>query len=726
MQDSSDIDIQAALNLCDREPIHIPGAIQPHGLLLVADPATLKIVGGAGDLETRLAGDWRDRSLGDLLGQDLGLGEDLGSIRDRLAEGGSITLKPVTAGGETFDVTAHVSGRHVLVELEPNGAVASAAETLAMIDSAGLGLERAHDLIDLCETAARLFRQLTGYARVMVYRFQEDGAGVVVAEARDETQGTFLNHHFPATDIPRQARALYVRNRIRVIPDIGYGAAPIRAAAEPNPGEVSAAAALQAIDLSDCSLRSVSPIHIQYLKNMGVGASASVSIVKDGLLWGLIACHHDEPRRIPLGTRMACRLLARSLSRQIQAREEAELYRERIRLRSAEDAAISLYDPAMNFGDFIEAAGPELRRMLGADGFAVSSGAELRTFGTGPKPDELRAICRWLDLSTRAVPFQTDRLSEKMPGAEHFRELGSGLLAIALSTETPSYLLWLRAEKPQLVEWAGNPHKVAGDDQAEVLTPRGSFESWVDEVRGRSRPWSIAEVESAVRIARLLRDRRQAFRLRELNRELTATLDENQLLLQEKGYLLREVNHRVQNSLQLVSAFLKMQSREIADETSRAHLTEAERRLTAVALVHRRLYTGASVEIVDLARYLEDLTGELQATMDPAWADRMRLDLAPVQVKADRAVHIGLVMTELVINAQKYAYGGGVGPLAISLDQHLGRFRLIVADRGTGKTRTRKGFGSRMMAAMIAQIDGSIEEEDNRPGLRTIVGAAIE
>ena len=324
------------------------------------------------------------------------------------------------------------------------------------------------------------------------------------------------------------------------------------------------------------------------------------------------------------------------------------------------------------------------------------------------------------------MPFQTDRLSERMPQADRFRDLASGLMAIALSTEIPSYVLWMRAEKPQLVEWAGNPHKAYGTDPVEVLTPRSSFASWVDEVRGRSRPWSNAEADSAGRIARLLRERRQAYRMRELNRELTRSLEENELLLQQKGILLREVNHRVQNSLQLVSAFLKMQSREIADAGTRAHLTEAQRRLTAVALVHRRLYAGESVEVVDLARYLEDLLVELQATMDPGWATSMRLDLAPVRVKADRAVHIGLVMTELVINAQKYAYGGAVGPLAVVLDQHLDRFRLIVADRGTGKTRSHQGFGSKMMAAMIAQIGGSFAEEDNHPGLRIQVSGAVD
>lgn len=699
------------LTLCDREPIHIPGSIQPHGMLLVADRGTLDVVAGAGNIEGRLAPQWLGRPLASLIGSaavEIALG-----IEDET----SAVLDPVTGLENSLDGVAHRTGEYLLIELEDaERAGASTARIFTRIEEAGAALARTHDLLDLCEAAVQQFRAITGYDRVMIYRFHEDGAGSVVAEDRAAHLVSFLNHQFPATDIPKQARALYIRNRIRVIPDVCYEPAPIRAAES----------GLSEVDLSDVGLRSVSPIHIRYLQNMAVGASASISIVMDGHLWGLVACHHDEAKTISLSDRTACRILAHTLSQQIAAKDEAELTRERVRIRASEDTALALYDPESSFESFVEGAGSELCRMLGADGLAVLSGTQISTFGRCPDEADLRRIGEWVKDKAAPFPFLTDRLALHWPEAEAFLSLASGLLAVSLSTETPICLIWLRAEKIETVEWAGNPHKGASTDPNAVLTPRSSFETWSDTVRGRSRPWSIAEVESASRVGRLLRERRQAIRLKELNRDLLETVRENQLLLQQKGFLLREVNHRVQNSLQLVAAFLRMQARDLDDVGTKSQLSEAQRRLNAVALVHRRLYSGESVEIVDLSRYIRDLWTDLASSMDGAWAERARLDLAPVQIAADRAVHVGLIMTELVINTQKYAYDGKAGPLAIRLDQHLGRFRLAVSDRGAGKSRDHQGFGSKLMRAMVDQIEGTLEEAGNRPGLVTTVSAPVE
>jgi two-component system, chemotaxis family, sensor kinase Cph1 len=711
LQDSLRAVSEDELTLCDREPIHIPGSIQPHGMLLVADRGTLDVVAGAGDIEGRLAPQWLGRPLASLIGSaavEIALG-----IEDET----SAVLDPVTGLENSLDGVAHRTGEYLLIELEDaERAGPSTARIFTRIEEAGAALARTHDLLDLCEAAVQQFRAITGYDRVMIYRFHEDGAGSVVAEDRAAHLVSFLNHQFPATDIPKQARALYIRNRIRVIPDVCYEPAPIRAAES----------GLSEVDLSDVGLRSVSPIHIRYLQNMAVGASASISIVMDGHLWGLVACHHDEAKTISLSDRTACRILAHTLSQQIAAKDEAELTRERVRIRASEDTALALYDPESSFESFVEGAGSELCRMLGADGLAVLSGTQISTFGRCPDEADLRTIGEWVKDKAAPFPFLTDRLALHWPEAEAFQSLASGLLAVSLSTETPICLIWLRAEKIETVEWAGNPHKGASTDPNAVLTPRSSFETWSDTVRGRSRPWSIAEVESASRVGRLLRERRQAIRLKELNRDLLETVRENQLLLQQKGFLLREVNHRVQNSLQLVAAFLRMQARDLDDAATKSQLSEAQRRLNAVALVHRRLYSGESVEIVDLSRYIRDLWTDLASSMDGAWAERARLDLAPVQIAADRAVHVGLIMTELVINTQKYAYDGKAGPLAIRLDQHLGRFRLAVSDRGAGKSRDHQGFGSKMMRAMVDQIEGTLEEAGNRPGLVTTVSAPVE
>ena len=692
---------------CDREPIHIPGSIQPHGLLLVADARTLQVIGGAGELEERVGADWLGRSLPDLLGPDALL---LEGRREGRVSLGALRL----AGGVQDALAIRQDGRW-LIQLEPPSPVArDAAGLLSWLDEAGGAFERAADLTALCDRAAALFRELTGFDRVMVYRFLDDGAGVVAAEARAASLNGFINHHFPASDIPRQARALYVRNRVRVIPDVNYRPAPLR----------PAAAGLAELDLSDVDLRSVSPVHVQYLRNMGVRASASVSIVKDGLLWGLIACHNLTPRGLSQGERLACQVLAGGLARQVRGKEEAGDYRDRLRLRSAEDAVLGRLGALANVADLARTTGDELRRMLEADGFAAIQGKEMHLVGRCPDRQDVREVAAWCRTRADATPLHTTSLADLLPSAAAYRDLASGLLAVTVSTEEPTQLLWFRAEKLEVVNWAGNPHKAVTAGPGEALTPRTSFSAWSEEVRGRSRAWTPAEVDAAQRLTRALFDARQNQRIRDLNVKLAATVADKERLLAQKDYLVKEVNHRVQNSLQLVSAFLAVQARG-GDAALQRQLNEAQGRISAVALVHRRLYSDDSLEFVDLARYLEELIGDLKASLGPEWAAQMTVDLSPISVPANMAVSVGLVLTELVINANKYAYGGAPGPLSIALEPYRNRLRLIVADSGRGRTGDRKGFGTRMLDAVVGQIEGELDEADNQPGLRMILTAPI-
>ena len=276
------------LDSCEREAIHIPGSIQPHGMMLVAGIDSLRVGNIAGNVEGRLG-------ITGWLGQTLSffIGEALAAEVQALMVSGAASFyagQYVTARGETLDVTGHMSGAYLIVELEPASAeVLSAAHVMNRITAAAASLARAASLTNLCDRAAEEFRRLTGFGRIMVYRFNVDGAGQVLAENVRSGMRSFMHHHFPQSDIPAQARALYVRNVLRVIPDANYAPAMLRPAwSAPVP-----------LDMTDCGLRSVSPIHLQYLRNMGVRASASFSIVIDGVLWGLIACHHETTRCCP-------------------------------------------------------------------------------------------------------------------------------------------------------------------------------------------------------------------------------------------------------------------------------------------------------------------------------------------------------------------------------------------------------------------------------------------
>lgn len=703
------------ISACDREPIHIPGAIQPHGLLLVAEGQPLIAIAGAGALEERLAADWLRMPLATLLGDDAA--ETLATMP---AGQGSVTVtRPIRGIDELFAVTAHrLTGDRLLVELEPalTDAPWGSGSPLSWLDAAATSFERTGDLHSLYERAAATFRTLTGFDRVMLYRFLDDDSGRVVAEARAPGLHSFLHHHFPASDIPKQARALYIRNRTRSIPDAAYVPAPLRPEG------------FESTDLSDVGLRSVSPVHVRYLQNMGVAASASISIVKDGLLWGMVACHHQSPRRLSPDLRAAAATLASGLARQVRAKEEAELYRERFRLRAAEDAIIPRIAGQGEIVPAIRHLLPDLMAMMNASGFALVDSGRVYSHGLCPPPLALLEIAQWALLRGGGELYATHELGAVMPDTKGLSATASGVLALPLIDGGLS-LLWFRAEQVEEVEWAGNPHKSVALRPDETLSPRASFESWRETVRGRSRRWTLEEVEAAHRLRRALHDGFQNNRLRSLNAALQRTLDDKDLLLQQKDVLMKEVDHRVQNSLQLVSSFLALQAKAATDPGVREQLTEAQARLSAVALVHRRLYRDDQIQTVDLARYLEELVGDMKQSLGAEWSAQMRLDLAPVLMPTDRAINLGLVTTELIINATKYAYDGAAGAVTITLEQYGNRLRLIVADEGRGRMNAPigdgRGFGSRMMAAMMQRLSGSIEYDDNQPGLRAIVIAPI-
>lgn len=693
----------SALTPCDREPIHLSGAVQPHGIMLVADPRTLRVVAGAGAIEEVLTPDWLDADLSVLLDQDVA------ALTDAPPVPGGTVLGATVAG---HDVALHRAGPWLIAELEPSEATpGTVAATLGWLDTITAGFERTSTLRMLSDRAAAAFRALTGFDRVMIYRFLDDDAGCVIAEDRDPALASFLHHHFPASDIPRQARALYVRNRTRVIPDVAYMPAPLRPAG------------FEQVDLSDVAIRSVSPVHVEYLRNMGVQASASISIVKDGLLWGLVACHNMTPRLMPRSIRAAAAAMASALARQILAKEEAEAYRGRLALRSEEDALRPLLQQSDPFRVLSERA-DELRRMLDADGFVMVRDRTVLSTGVAPADEDVFDLLRFASLREDGPVFATRELATDWPDAAGFGPI-TGVLALRIDDR--HMLMWLRVEQIEEIEWAGNPHKAVPHDPNATLHPRASFESWHETVRGRARRWTLEQIEGANRLRRLLREARASNELRRLNQELERTGAEKDALLAQKDLLMREVDHRVQNSLQLVSSFLAIQARDAGPGVVADQLREARSRLSAVALVHRRLYREDQIETIDLSRYLGELIEDLKASLGEEWSRHMILSIAPVLIPTDRAVNIGLIAAELVINATKYAYPGrSGGPIEITLEQYRNRLRLIVADQGVGKQGDGEGFGSRMMRAVIQRIDGQMDYLDNEPGMRAVLTAPIE
>ncbi|TDH59091.1 GAF domain-containing protein [Dankookia rubra] len=708
------------LTICDQEPIHIPGAIQPHGVLLVIDPVSEKILQVAGDTDGLLGLESPPlgRQVGDLLvARFEALARSAGiTAGNEPAYLGSVRL--AARSGE-IDVVAHDRDGVVLLELELTPEVRpSAARLLAVVRAVAASLEAAPDLPRACQAAAREIRSLIGFDRVMVYRFLEDGSGCVLAEDKAAELSPFLNHHYPASDIPRQARELYLRNPIRVIPDVNYVPAPLMPQLCSSTG--------RPLDMSDCALRSVSPVHLQYLRNMGVSASMSVSIVRDGVLWGLVACHHTAPRLVPYELREACRHVGQILSQQIAAREEAEAHIQARRLAEVRDELLLVLARTDNVEDALAEHAADLRTVLPSDGMAICRRGEvIASFGHRPSDTEIADLACWLLREGAPELYSTDRLSERHAPASSYRAQASGLLAAVISREEPLVLLWFRAERLEVINWAGNPHKPAEPGTIPgVLTPRASFAVWREAVHGRSRPWTAAELDAARRFRRAVFDLGRQQRLEELNRRLRQTLSDKEELIVQKDLLMGEVHHRVQNSLQLVNSMLGLQEREVADPVLAAHFAEARRRLLAVSAVHRRLWRSDHVQSVSFDTYLRELRDGLVEGWGPSWDRNIGIRAAPVLVPTDTAVVLALVVTELLTNAVKHAYRGASGPIDVTVGRgSSGSIRITVADQGTGMLQEERpgGFGWRLTRTLVAQVKGEIAFQDNKPGTRVVL-----
>ena len=391
-----------------------------------------------------------------------------------------------------FDVILHrESAGQLLVELElaTGPRPFSFPNTYLAVRGSVAELNRASTLTELYEITARAVRELTGFDRVMVYRYDAEYNGEVVAEAKRDDLNSFLGLHYPASDIPAQARALYEKNWIRIIDDIGYTPSPLVPQENPATG--------RPIDLTHSTLRSVSPIHVEYLKNMGVGASMSISLMRDGRLWGLIACHHySGPHLPPYGVRAAAEFLGSTLSLRLVDRVEDD----ELRTRLAGQAILAKIAAAMQnqsepLGSALLGA-PDVADLVPADGIVMNVDGERVTRGAVPDAGVIDELVAWLSSQEVGV-FETDCVSESI-GTDVAPELVSGLLALMLPDN--HYLIWLRGELRRAVDWGGDPTNKAiavREGDSVRLSPRKSFDRWREIVQRRSAPWLDTERANA-------------------------------------------------------------------------------------------------------------------------------------------------------------------------------------------------------------------------------------
>ncbi|WP_343610613.1 HWE histidine kinase domain-containing protein [Novosphingobium sp.] len=546
------------LNSCDLEPIHIIGGIQPFGYLVA------------------LSSDWivarASANCGALLGRpaDEALGHPASTfftpaaveqIRQRLAElpAGQVERLfnlPLTPDWRPFDVAVYRAGRQFVLEIEPSHP-GTPRDYLSLVRPMFDAARQASSLEDLCDIAARQMRRLTGFDRVKVYRFDETGAGEVVAEARGDQIDSFLGLHFPASDIPKQARKLYTQNLLRIIADIDAVPVPIHPALDADGVP---------LDLSPSGLRAVSPVHIEYLRNMGVKASMSVSILRGGQLWGLFACHHYAPLSLPYATRTAAELFGEFFSgllEQMEIRTTLAQHETATRLHDDLTAQVAHGGSLLaNFDRFADL----IRQVIPFDGIVGYVAGDYVSLGQTPSQAQFLDLARFLNTTGNGACWSTHHLARVYPPAQAFGDKVCGLLAVPVSRVPRDFLVLFRREYAHEVLWAGDPGapKQAPGPLGDRLTPRKSFALWKEERRRQSKPWSGDEKAIAEKLRVTL--------IEVILQLLDASNAEREASARRQQDLIAELNHRVRNSLNMIGAMVSQGQRSatsLADFCSR-------------------------------------------------------------------------------------------------------------------------------------------------------------
>ena len=690
------------LTNCDREPIHIPGSVQPFGffLALLSDFSICMASANVADYLGIAYAELFQRPLHDVFSEGA-----VAAIRTRvdyLAGKDAVERMfglQLQDGGKPFDVAIHFSGAYLVIEAEPS-VIEPGLDSGELVRLMLERVRKTASVQELAQESARQMKVLTGFDRVMVYRFHPDDSGEVVAEVASGGLEPFLGLHYPASDIPRQARILYQRNWVRIIADVNAKPALLNSAP-------SHSAAL--LDLSMSVLRSVSPIHIEYLQNMGVAASMSVSILRDGALWGLFACHHYSPRHISFERRTAAELFGQMFSWILENRErEADITYEshahQIQERLMEVAASHAHSSGA-IADFTA----DYRKMIACDGIAVWSDGHMTLSGQTPSEAEVMDLIAFINRTMPGRICASAEIAKVYAAGASFRDGTAGFLAIPISRTPRDCLIFFRREIVRSVKWAGDPNKAyTSGPLGPQLTPRKSFERWQEIVRGQSAPWSAADL----RIAEGLR-----ITLLEVILQLADLAARERRAAQERQELMiAELNHRVRNILSLVRGLVTQSKNSATSLEDFASVLGG--RIQALARAHDQI-TSLSWAPVALRSLVESEAGAYLGSR----AGRVHMGGPDVALDPKAFATLALVVHEMMTNSAKYgalADSAGQVEVAWRLDQGG---RLIIEWTESGgppvHSPSRRGFGTTLIERSIPfDLNGDAELRFDLLGVR--------
>lgn len=660
--------------IAQQEAVHFPTAIQPHGALLVLQEPDLKILQVSQNVESFL-GYAPDR----LLNQPLSVllkPSQMYSIERHLSSGNFQTdnlLKLEFKGLKNIalNVTMHRQNDYLILELEniiDDQDAHQSTNIYHLIKESTMQLSETQTLQEVCKVAVKNIRKITTFDRVMLYKFYEDNHGSVIAESKQEDLDAYLGLHYPDIDIPEDARNQFLTTWLRLIADVNADAVDMIPAVNPLSQKKT--------DLKGSWLRSASICHLQYLRNMGVKSSMTLSLIKDQKLWGLIACHHYSPICISYEKRSACEFLAQSLSLELGYKEHNEDYEYKLYLKDIQSRLLESMSNAENYVDGLVKNEENLFNLVGATGAAISLGDRLTLIGETPDDRYVQKLIKNLSYYMgKSRFFSTTCLADIDPEAAVYKDIASGILAIKITSTQDKYLIWFRPEVVETVNWAGNPEDSLENSRNNIfLCPRQSFELWKETVHLQSSSWKKCEIDAALSLQKSIikivlknadelakvnealkiseaREKERAMQLEQTLQELKQA--QTNLIQNEKmsslGQLVAGIAHEINNPVNFIYGNLSHADNYIKD-------------LLSILELYQKFYPAPPEEIeeeceaVDLEFLLEDLPKLLKSMH--IGADRIRgivrslrnfSRLDESEVKAVD-IHEGIDSTLLILN----------------------------------------------------------------------------
>ena len=639
------------LTNCEKEPIHIPGSIQPHGFLLAVNQKTGKIEFCSGNTQDYIRVSYEqllDKSFGEVFGD-----ENHQLLLHYIENNGMLSATPLKLifDGKPFQCTIHISGKNYIIESEPN---VSDQQTLADVYSQTLQflsyMNNTNTLQELCQLVANGTRDITGYDRVMVYRFDKEYNGEVFAESCVDTVEPFLGLHYPHTDIPPQARELYMKNLLRLIADINYTPVPLYTI-DDKPGKN--------LDLSLSILRSTSPIHVEYLQNMGVGATLTISLIHRGRLWGLIACHHYSQKNLTPEVRLAAQLQGQFITSQIDVRQSNEEYEIARKTNIALEKITALDLPPITESFKIISLNRDLLQLCNATGVSIIVGDSVYKNGITPTEEDILKLSEWMSVYTNNGTLHTDKLIHFVPDLKQVCEIVSGIIYHSLGNNNS--IIWYRQESLTEVNWAGNPDKAILID-SNGLHPRNSFRLWKQIIKCRSKDWIQPELNAAANYAHALQKQIGMLLLsreEEKYRSLSEVLKETNAELENINWISTHDLQEPLRKIQLISSKLISQEKETMNDSTvdalgRMNISanRMQNLLIDILKYTRIKYTEDAFESVNLNDVLKEVLEDIREAILEREAT---IEHETLPVINGVPFLLKQLMSNIILNSLKYA-----------------------------------------------------------------------